>query len=77
MKPLLDDADDDLVRHQGALVHVLLGLRPHGCTRLDRRAEHVAGGDLHDAVLFGEALGLRAFARGRGTKQDEIHDYLQ
>ena len=66
-QPLLQDADDDVVRHKAAGVHVALGLQAHLGAVLDGGAQDVAGGDCRDAQLGGEDLGLGALARTRGA----------
>ena len=47
-----------------AAVHVLLGLEAGGGALLDRRAEEVARGDVHEAVLLDDELALRALTGG-------------
>ena len=42
-------------------------------TRGHRCAQHVAGGELHDAVLCHETLRLRALPRPRGPEQNQPH----
>jgi hypothetical protein len=49
----LHQADDDVVADQAASVHHLLGGHAQRCARLDGGAQHVAGGDLRDAVVAG------------------------
>ena len=66
-QPLFQDADDDIVRHKAAGVHVALGLQAHLGALLDGGAQDVAGGDGRDAQLGGEDLGLGALARTRGA----------
>ena len=65
MKPLLgvglvdavgDDRDHDLVGHQLAARHDVLGLEADRRAGRHRRAQHVAGRELHDAVLGNELL---------------------
>ena len=68
-----DDADDDLVGHQGAARHDVLRLAADRRSRLDRRAQHVAGGELNNAVFGDETLRLRALARPRRAEQDQSH----
>ena len=48
---LVDDADDDLVGHELAGVDVALHLEPDRRALRDRGAEHVAGGEVLDAVV--------------------------
>ena len=59
---VLDHVDHDLIRHQRALVHDLLGrLAELGLAR-DLRAEHVARREVADAVLVGDVGRLGALA---------------
>jgi hypothetical protein len=67
--PLLDQAQDDVIRDQTAGVHDLLGLQPQRSPRLHRRPQHVAGRDLRDPVPRGDVAGLRALS-GTGTAQE-------
>ena len=66
-QPLFQDADDDIIRHKAAGVHVTLGLQAHLGALLDGGPQDVAGGDGRDAQLGGEDLGLGALARTRGA----------
>ena len=70
---LLDQADDDVVADQAAGVHHLLGLHAQRRAGLDGGAQHVAGGDLRDAVLLADEGGLRAFAGTGCAQQDQSH----
>ena len=72
--PLLDQADDDVVAHQRAGVHHLLGREAERRAGLDGGAQHVAGGDLRDAVALADHGRLRAFARAGRSQQDESHE---
>ena len=67
-----DDADDDLVGHQVAVVHVLLGLLAELGPVLDRLAQDVSGGDVGQLEVLLQALGLSSLARARRAKKDEI-----
>ena len=67
---LLHEADDDLVGDELAAIHDLLGREPERRAGLDRGAQHVAGGDLRDAVALRDERGLGALARS-GTAQEE------
>jgi hypothetical protein len=49
VQTVLDQADDQAVRHQATRVHVGLGLKAQRRARLDGSAQHVTGGDLRDA----------------------------
>ena len=70
---VLDDADDDFVGHQLALIHVFLGLQTHLRARGDGRAQHVARGDVGGAELLDELGGLRTLAGARGAQQNYVH----
>ena len=50
-----------------------LALRPDRCAGLDCGAQHLAGGELHDAVLVDQPLRLGAFAGSRRTEQYQPH----
>ena len=54
-------------------VHDGLGLQAERRAGLDGRAQHVAGGDLRDAVLLADEGGLRAFARAGRAQQNQSH----
>ena len=82
MKPLLGvrlvdavghDADHDVVGHKLAARHDVLGLQADRRAGRDRRAQHVAGGELHDAVFRNQFLGLRALAGPRRAEQNNPH----
>jgi hypothetical protein len=73
---LLHDADDDVVGHQLAGVHVGLHLGTDGRAVLDRGAEDIAGGQVLDAETLGEHRGLRALPRARLAEQDDTRTYL-
>jgi len=59
---ILDHANHDLVRHQLALVHNLLGLATKLGLSSDLRAKHVAGGQVAGAVLLLDLWGLSTLA---------------
>jgi hypothetical protein len=65
---MLHQGDDQVVADEAASVHHLLGRDTQRGTRLDRRAEHVAGGDLRDAVALADEGRLRALARAGGAQ---------
>ena len=69
----LDEADDDVVRHELTRVHHLLGGETEGRARLDGGAKHVARGDLGNAELFGDELGLGALAGTGRPDKNETH----
>jgi len=59
---VLDHANHDLVRHQLALVHDLLGLATELGLSSNLRAKHVAGGQVAGAVLLLDLWGLGTLA---------------
>ena len=59
---ILDHVDHNLVRHQRALVHDLLGSLAELGLAGDLRSEHVAGGEVADTVFVGDVGRLSAFA---------------
>src|SRR5260370_603771 len=59
---LLDDAEDDAVGDQLALVVVLPGVESERRAVLHRRPDEVAGGDLREPETLGEDLPLRPLA---------------
>mgnify|MGYP000202220261 CR=1 FL=1 len=75
--PLLDEADDHIVRHQSAGVHgrlrLLAEIRP-GCHRLPQK---VSGGYLGDIELFDQFLRLSAFAGPWCAKKNYSHFSLR
>jgi len=50
-----------------------LAWSPDGRARLDRCAQHLAGRELHQAMLGHESLRLRAFAGPRRAEQYQPH----
>src|SRR5690625_431635 len=60
---LLYQGDDDVVGNQASRTHHALDLAAQLRSGLDRRAQHVAGGDLGDAVVANKVLSLGALAR--------------
>ena len=42
--------------------HDVLGLQPDRRAGRDRGAQHVAGGELHDAMTFDQSMRLRSLA---------------
>src|SRR4051794_7694814 len=58
-----DHADDHVVGHELAAVHVPLGLAAQVRALLHRRAQDVAGGDVGQREVVLQALGLGALAR--------------
>src|SRR6185369_16818121 len=54
-------------------IHHLFRRQPERRARLDRGAQHVARGDLRNAVVLGEERCLRALAGARRAKKNELH----
>src|SRR3954453_14215785 len=69
---LQDHADDEPVGDEVARVHVLLGLPAELGALGDGGAQDVAGGEVREAEVVREALGLGALAGARGSDQDEV-----
>ena len=67
-------AYDDLVGHESAGVHDRLGFDAQRGAGLHGGAQHVAGGDLRDAIVLGQKGCLGAFAGARRSEQDETHE---
>ena len=65
---LLYQPDDDIVGHQPARIHHRFGLPAQFSLRLDRRTQHIAGGDLGNTIFLGDELGLGALP-GAGSAQ--------
>ena len=61
-QPVAHQSDDDLVGHEAAAVHHLLGREAQRRAGLDRGAQHVAGGDLRYAERLLDEVGLRPLA---------------
>ena len=57
------------------LAMMSLACRPTGVCGCDRRAQHLAGRELDDAVLLNQPLRLGPLARARRTQKDQSHDY--
>ena len=70
---VLDQVDDEVVADQATGVHHLLGLQPQWGAGLDGGAQHVTRGNLRDAVLLANEVGLGAFAGAGGAQQNESH----
>src|SRR6185436_7457167 len=70
---LVDDADDDLVGDELAGVEVLLHLEPDRRALRNRGAEHVARGQVLDAVVRREQRSLRPLTSARLAEQDEAY----
>src|SRR6218665_3389276 len=70
---LFDQIDDDVVTDQGPRVHHRLGLQAQWRAGLDGGAQHVAGGDLRDAVSLADEARLRALSGAGGAQQNQSH----
>ena len=68
-----NDLDDDLVGDELAALHDRLGALADLGPGLDRRAQHVAGGELRYAVFLDQPLCLGPLARPRRPEQDQPH----
>ena len=71
----LDQVDDEIVTDQTTRLHHRFRLQTQGCARFHRGAQHVAGGNLRDAVFLANERGLRSFAGTRGAQQNQSHHY--
>src|SRR5579885_981902 len=70
---LLDQAENHLVGHQPAAVHVALRLAAERGTRFHRGAQDVARRDLGTPQALGEDAALRALARARRAEEEDEH----
>ena len=70
---LFDQTDDDVVTHQTTSIHDFFGCQPHVSARLDSGTQHVAGGNLGNAVGLANERGLGAFASPGRTQQNQSH----
>jgi hypothetical protein len=68
-----NDGDHHLVGHQFAARHDVLRAQTDRRAGRHRRAQHVAGRQLHDAVLRDQTLRLGTLPRPRRAKQDQPH----
>src|SRR3954468_19076618 len=73
LEPGDDHPDRDLVGHEVAGVHDLLGLLAELRALADVRAEDVTGRDLRDPEVGGDELGLRPLSRSGGPDEDQTH----
>ena len=71
-QPLRDDADDDVVRHQLAGVHIGLGLQAGGRAVLDSRPEDVACGNGGNAQFSAQDFCLCSLTGAGGAQQDQL-----
>ncbi len=72
-KALLHKVDDELVGNELASIHVLLGRDAELGLSLDGGTKQVARGDVGNAEIGDEALGLRTLAGARGALQHDVH----
>ncbi len=63
---------DQVVGHELAGVHVLLGLLAELGPLLHVRPQHVAGGDVGQLEVRTQAVGLRSLARAGRAEQDQV-----
>src|SRR5690606_29746685 len=70
---VLHQGDDDVIGHQAAAFHDGLHLAAQFTALLHRGTQHVSGGNLGDAVLLSEILGLRALAGTGCTQKNDPH----
>jgi hypothetical protein len=69
VEPVADHADHDVVGNQPAGLHHRIGLLADLGARGDRRAQHVAGGELHQPARLGENARLGAFSGPGGPSR--------
>ncbi|MNT57285.1 hypothetical protein D3C72_1946450 [compost metagenome] len=62
LQAVLDQADHDVVRHEAARIHDFFRCQAQFRAFLDRRAQHVARGDLWNIVFFFDEVSLGALA---------------
>src|ERR1019366_6113107 len=74
-RPLVDEADDDLVRYQSAAGHLGHELGRELALRL-RGAKHVARRDLRNAEANADDLRLRPLPRTRRPDEHDAHDLV-
>ena len=70
---LFDQADDQLVGDQLAGIHDFFQLQAQGRAGLDRRTQHVTGGNLWNTELFGDELCLSTFTGPGSSQQNYAH----
>ena len=69
----LHQVDDQVVADQTARVHDLLGFDAQRGAGLDGGAQHVARGNLRNAVLLADEGGLGALAGAGCAKKNQFH----
>ena len=72
VEPLHHHPADQVVGHEVAAVHVLLGLLAELALLLDRLAQDVAGGVVGQVEVGDQPLGLGALAGAGRAEQDEV-----
>ena len=70
---LFDEVDDEIVADKLTRIHHRLGLYAQRSACLDGSTQHIARGDLRNAVFLANKGRLRAFASTRCAKQNEFH----
>src|SRR3979409_375516 len=70
-----DDPDYDVVRHQAAARHDVLGLEADRRLRRHGGAQHLTGRELGNAVTLNQPLRLRPLARPRRPEKNQSHAY--
>src|SRR5690606_30768227 len=68
-----DDADDNVVGNELALLHERLGLEADLGSGPGRSSQHIARRKLNETALLGELLSLCALAGPRRPQQDQFH----
>ena len=76
-QPLADHADDDVVGHEVAAGHDLLGHQPQLGAVPNGLAQHVAGGDVGEPVLRRNARSLGALAGAGRAHEDQVERHLR
>ena len=69
------DLHGKLIRHQKALIHVLLGLHPQLRPFAHIRPENIPRGHMGNTVLLRDHLRLRSLSGARRTQHDYLHPY--
>ena len=72
LEPLDDHRDDQVVRNQITVVHVLLGLLAELGPLADRLPEHVSRGYVRKTEVTHQAASLRTLPRPRWPEQDQV-----
>ena len=65
---LFNQIDDQVIADQAPCIHDFFGLHAQRRSGLDSGAQHVARGDLRNAVFLANEGGLCAFAGARGSQ---------